>query len=392
MGIGLINKIKYSKILYNIYFYLGSFSLNILKWVVPTNNRLIVFNSFGGRKFDDSPKAIYEAMTADQRFKDYDLVWAFINPEAYDVPIGRKIKSDTLTYFITLLKARVWISNSALERGLKFKGRKTFYLNTWHGTPIKKMGKDIDVSNKSFVGKNGFEAVDVMLAQGTFDRDIFSRVFEIPSENFAIIGLPRNDELVHNNNVSHIAKIKKKLGIDPSKKVILYAPTFREYIKDSGNNCMMAPPIDFSRWEKAIGTKYTVLFRAHYEVARIMDLPHTPFVKDVSSWPNLNELMLASDLLISDYSSIFFDYSILGRPMLTFAYDYDTYAAKRGMYFDIRKELDTQYLHTEDSLLQLLSSDKEINNGSSIKFQKKYIEEYGAASTKVLDIITTNLL
>ena len=133
-----------------------------------------------------------------------------------------------------------------MERGLSFKGKKTFYLNTWHGTPIKKMGSDIDSSNKSF-GTKGRSRVDVMLAQGHYEAEIFSRVFNIPFENFRIIGLPRNDELVK-NNISKQMELKKQLNISLDKKVILYAPTFREFTKDSAHNCIFAPPIDLKRF------------------------------------------------------------------------------------------------------------------------------------------------
>lgn len=116
--------------------------MNTLKLFVKTDDKLILFNSFAGRKYDDSPKAIYEEMKKDPRFKDYRLVWAFHQPEKYDAP--QKIKTDSLTYFKTALAARVWVTNSSVERGLNFTGKRTLYFNTWHGTPMKKMRSDIN--------------------------------------------------------------------------------------------------------------------------------------------------------------------------------------------------------------------------------------------------------
>lgn len=393
MDVSIINKIKYSKFLYNIYFYVGSITLNVLKWIVRPKKNLIVINSFGGRKFDDSPKSIYDEMIKDHRFQNCEIVWAFIEPEKYTIPYGRKIKSDTIKYFITLLKARVWISNSALERGLRFKGRHTFYLNTWHGIPIKKMGSDIDSMNKSFIGKNGHKTIDVMLAQGEFDTEVFSRVFKIPREKFAIIGLPRNDELVRSANTQKKIEIKSKLGIPFNKKVILYAPTFREYQKDSNNNCMLVPPMNLVKWRKDLGEKYVLLFRAHYEVVKIMNLQNNDFVKDVSKYDNLNDLMIVSDMLISDYSSIFFDYSIQRKPMFAFCYDYEKYGAMRGLYFDIRKALDSMNFGVEDTLIEEISSERWTQRATiSERFKNQYIQECGVAVKKTLDIIYNNCL
>ena len=127
--------------------------INVLKLFVLPDNKLILFNSYAGRKYDDSPKAIFLSMKNDSRFKGYRFVWAFHDPSKYDVADCEKIKTDGLKYFVTALKARVWITNSSFERGLRFKGRRTFYLNTWHGSPIKKMGSDIDSANQSFKSK-----------------------------------------------------------------------------------------------------------------------------------------------------------------------------------------------------------------------------------------------
>lgn len=132
-------------------------------------------------------------MLKDERFKDYKFVWAFHNPEAFKVPENStKIKTDSFRYFKTALKARCWISNSGIERGLKFKKRNTFYFNTWHGSPIKKMGTDIPNENRSFAAKGG-SRVDVMTSQSDFEADILSGAFKIPRERFLMCGLPRND-------------------------------------------------------------------------------------------------------------------------------------------------------------------------------------------------------
>lgn len=389
--LSLINFIKYNPLIYKIYFNVGNLAIRILKLFIRHNDRRIFFISFGGRKFDDSPKAIYERLINDSRFDSYELIWAFQNPDKFTIPKGIKIKTDTLKYFCILLSSRVWITNSSVERGLRFTGKKTLYINTWHGSPIKKMGTDMPNDNSSFLGAGDDSNTDIMLAQSNFEVNIFSRVFKIPKERFRLTGLPRNDSLIEDNRPEHIKILKKRLGIDTDKKVILYAPTFREYQRGINNGCMLTPPITPKKWAKALGNEYIFLLRAHYEVARFLIADGGDFMLDVSDYPSLNELMLVSDILISDYSSIFFDYSILCRPMLTFCYDYNEYAEKRGMYFDIREELKNDS-KTEDELISKIKY-LAYENQSEISryFKHKYISECGCASQKTLEIIYRNL-
>lgn len=385
----IVNFLKYNRIAYTIYYYIFSTIINGLKIFVRPDEKLILFNSFAGRKYDDSPKAIYEAMRKDSRFKGFHFVWAFHQPELYKVKGAKKIKTDGFNYFITALKARAWVTNSSVERGLNFKGKKTFYLNTWHGSPIKKMGSDIEKGNQSFRSK-GNNKTDIMNTQSNFEADIFSKCFGIPRNHFLKVGLPRNDELTsYSDNYRNV--IRKKLGIPVEKKAILYCPTFREYEKDENYGVVLAPPIDLKKWENYLGKQYVLLFRAHYEVSNVMDINENRFIKNVTDYVSLNELMIASDILVSDYSSIFFDYSIMDKPMLHFTYDYDKYEEKRGMYFDIRK-----YLYgasNEDELIRVILNLNDIDAiCKTLLFRKKYVNYYGNAVTQTLDCIARHIL
>lgn len=387
-SLGLINKVKYSKWLYSVYYYVGSFAVKVLGLFVRKDPQLIIFSSFGGRKYDDSPKCIYEQMLNDNRFDNYKIVWAFMSPEKYQVSRGDKVKTDTIAYYKTLLRAKCWITNSTMERGLSINTNRVFYFNSWHGTPVKLMGSDIDKSNTSFSSKGKCCPYSVFCAQSKYDADIFKRSFNIPEDVMKIIGLPRNDELANDAGNERKNMIKEQLGISENKKVILYAPTFREYSKDEKMNCVIAPPIHIEKWRDRLGKDYILLFRAHYEVAKVLNIVSDDFIKDVSSYPNLNELMIVSDILLSDYSSIFFDYSIMGRPMLCFAYDYDEYNAKRGLYFDIREELDCNGLDSEDEIINEVGSlDFHRRELISIGFRDKYVSSFGSSTKLSLDLI-----
>lgn len=386
--LSLINRVKYSRWLYFFYYYTGSFVLRLIRIFVKSDEYLIVFNSFGGRRFDDSPKNIYDALLVDKRFDSYRLIWAFISPDEFSIPRGIKVKIDTLKYFVYLLKARVWITNSSVERGLSFRGKKTLYLNTWHGTAIKRMGTDISSDSKSFKSK-AKESIDIMLAQGQYDVELFSRVFNIPKNKFRITGLPRNDELIAKNNPCYIDSLRQTLKIPEGKKVILYAPTFREYTKDRGHNVIQSIPLSLNRLKRELGGDFVFLLRAHYEVFKVMDVHEDSFIRNVSSYPHLNDLMLITDILISDYSSLLFDYSILERPMLCFAYDYQEYHEKRGLYFDVREALHS-YIDDEESLISEIkktSTETDIYIQRTNEFRNSFVTEYGNASHKCLDIV-----
>ena len=379
------NIIKYNRWIYRIYYRIFNTLLKFWGAFIRTDKSLILINSFAGRKYDDSPKNIYEEIKRDSRFKDCKIVWAFDNPEQYGDIGCKKIKTDTIEYFKTALKARVWITNSSVERGLGFKKKNTIYFNTWHGTPMKKMGTDIASDNTSFRTKNKKSYIDVMTSQGDFETDIFSRTFRIEKSKFLTSGLPRNDVLV-NYSQEDVVKIKKKLNIPLDKKVILYAPTFREYTKNSLMECVMNIPMNIDKWKNELENKYVILFRVHYEVGKNLNIKNDDFVRDVTDYTCLNDLMIASDILISDYSSIFFDFSITSKPMLHFTYDFDDYSVNRGMYFDIRDYLSGS--NNENDLIDLLQNISiEDETKKSIHFRDSFVQYYGNATKACVDCI-----
>ena len=356
---------------------------------VKTDSKLILFNSFGGKRFDDSPKAIYELMRKDARFKNCKLVWAIQDPLKCRVPEGTiVIKSDTPKYFITALAAKIWITNSSMERGLDFKKNNTVCFNTWHGTPIKKMGVDIADDNQSFRSKINIRA-DIILAQGQYDIDIFSHAFELPKTSFRLVGLPRNDILARYTD-KDVFRIREKLGIAENKIILLYAPTFREYTRGEDQSIELRLPIHPELWLNELGSEFVVLFRAHYEVASYFDFQNYDQFIDVSRYPELNDLLIVSDALISDYSSIYFDYSIMEKPMYCFAYDYDEYLKNRGVYIDIEKDFPCVVHRTEKSLLKEIIDLKKNRNQKvdrARNFRNNYVTSYGDAAEKSCDIV-----
>ena len=385
----LTSIIKYFSWVYKIYYCIFSVLINLLKLVIQPNDKLILFNSYGGRKYDDSPKVIYEEMIRDARFHDFRYVWAFHEPERFDVPgTAIKIKTNSIRYFITALEARAWITNSGITRGLRFKGKKTFFLNTWHGTPIKSMGIDVTDPDIAFIAPKTAR-IDKMNVQSQYEVELFGRAFGLENSQFLQCGLPRNDALVRCTREENLA-LKRRLKIPEDKKVILYAPTFRDYEHDAGRNCILMPPINLNTWQTALQTGFVLLFRVHYEVAKSMEIKENDFVRDMTGYPVLDELMKVADVLISDYSSIFFDFSVMDKVMLHFTYDYDEYARRRGLYFDIREWLSGA--NQEEKVIDIL---KNLNWTAEvdrcIQFREHFVNFYGNATKQTLNCIAENI-
>ena len=149
-----------------------------------------MFQSLIGRNFGDSPKVIFEAMKKDPYFKDFKYVWAFDDPDKFDVEGAEKIKLTSLSYFITALKSGVWIANVNIERGLLFKPKKTVFLNTGHGAQFK-----LDGNAQKNRNDYDYSDVDFFCAFSEFDREIIIRDYKVKREATVKCGIPRDDEL-----------------------------------------------------------------------------------------------------------------------------------------------------------------------------------------------------
>ena len=372
---------------------LARYFMHIWSWFVPLQRKTIIFNSFGGRGFNDSPKAIYDEICSREEFKDWRLIWTFVNPENHDIPRGEKIKIDTLSFFHALLYSHVWIGNSDVDRGIGLKLSRTIRVETWHGCPLKRIcGEEntagFDERPEDYHGP--IDSETIRCAQSEYDRDIFARVFHATKESFLLCDLPRNDE-ISTFPKSHIDNIKQRLGVDLEKKVILYTPTYREYLIDDNNN-YIAPPIDLDKWEKKLSDEYVLLIRAHYAISQALKFKENEFVKDVSNYPSINDLYVISDMMISDYSSTFFDYAILDRPMFCFAYDQEEYEEKRGLYLNLDEDLPCIVDKDEDSLIEhILKTDYKEASLLTKAFHQRFSPYAGCASKRVVNEIINKL-
>lgn len=368
--------------------------MRVIGFIVPIQQKTMIFCCFGGRKYDDSPKAIYDEVCKRKFFNGWRLIWAFNSPEKFKIPRGEKIRVDSLTFFLRLLQSKVWVSNSGMDRGIGLKRKCTIRVETWHGTPLKKILGD---QNQNSIGGRvlpkdfSIDKDTIRCAQSEFDREIFVRLFHADKSAILLCDLPRNDELVH-YSTKDVINIKSRIGIPEGKQVILYAPTYREYLVDDNYKTFISPPVDLNKWERELAADYVLLVRVHYAVSAALNIKTNEFVKDVSDYPFINDLYLVSDILISDYSSSYIDYSILNRPMMCFAYDQDEYMEKRGLYVDLEKELPCSIDKNEDALLEHIKGlDYAKASENTKKFHLKYAPFAGNASKIVVDKVISKL-
>lgn len=360
--------------IYTIYYYIMSFLVNLLKLFVKPDDKLILFVSYGGRHYSDSPRVIYEAMLKDKRFKKYKKVWAFVNPDNYDVK--NKVKIDTLKYYKTALRARCWVTNVMVERALKFKGINTFYFFTTHGILVKCDGPDLKKYKFSSKAKHQY---DICLSQSEYEKKIEMRMFGLTEDKIKIVGYPKDDIFVHYTQ-EYRNEIRRKLNIPENKKAILYAPTFREDL-----DLQEAFEMNIEEWRKELSDRYVLLYRAHPVVLSQMKA-NDEFFRDETKYEVVEDLMIAADLLVSDYSGIIFDYCIMHKPIYLWTYDYEEYNARRGLYFDIRKELPSS--GNEKEVIQMIKNhDWNIIPNEVIAFQEKYETVFGNGTKNSLDII-----
>ncbi len=394
MRLKIINYLKQHPIILDTFGVIANFVFGFLSKLLKIKQKYMLFASYGGRKFDDSPKAIYDEICKRREFDNWTLVWAFVEPEKFNVPRGIKVKIDTLPFFKVLLTSHVWISNSGMSRGIKYKDERIIKVETWHGSVTK---KSCGEENTMFLYKKDHKSKlkdisTIRCAQSQIDVDVLSRLFSASKDSFIKTGFPRNDELAK-ATLEDSKKARNKLGIPWDKKVILYMPTWRQYDLDCFNNVVCKPPINISYWKKELGKNFVFLVRAHYAVTSALTIKDDDFVKNVSDYPSINDLYLASDILITDYSSAMIDYSILEKPIFCFAYDYEKYIEKIGLYLDLQKELPNHFYKTEKELIvAILNIDWDFSKKISKFFKQKHATFVnGLASRKIVEEILTRL-
>jgi CDP-glycerol glycerophosphotransferase len=320
----------------------------------PVDPNLAVYSAYWARGVACNPAAIHAK--AAEIAPHVHGVWLVNRRDRDRIPPGvDAVEVGSRRYWEVMARAKYLVCNGSFPAAIE-KRPEQVYLQTHHGTPLKHMGMDLRQHPAAAASTNFNRLLrhadhwDYSLSANPHSTEIWERVY--PSAYQALeLGYPRND-VYFLSNAEDVRRVRGGLGIGQDRTVLLYAPTHRDYQKG------FLPRLDLLRLVRALGPSYVILVRAHYFYGSSADLAAHPQILDVTGHPRVEDLCLAADALITDYSSLMFDYACLNRPIITYAPDWQAYRLARGAYFDLLSGLPGEtpgaVAQTEDELIALL--------------------------------------
>lgn len=354
--------------------------------IFPIKRNKIIFSNFAGKGYGDNPKYIYQVLS---NIADIDAVW-IVSDDKFSEEIPKEIrvvKNKSFKKFYELATAKVWVDNCRKsEYILKRKGQ--FYIMTWHaGLCIKKVEKDAEaVLGRSYVryARADSQKIDLMVSNSKWCTELYKKSFWY-SGKIVESGSPRNDFLLEKNQCNCI---KERLGIDDSKKVAIYAPTFRK------DKALDSYDIDIEKVLIKLSQKFdfewVLILRLHPSVSKSIHISKCwrENVIDASDYGDVYEILKISDVLFTDYSSLIFDYALMKRPAFIFASDIDKYIEDRGFYFDLRM-LPFPFANSNDALIHNIENFnmEDYCQKLNMFFNQVGLLEKGNASNTIAELI-----
>jgi CDP-glycerol glycerophosphotransferase len=319
----------------------------------------ILFISWKGKQCGDNPLGIAEELR--RRGDGREQLWAVTD---WSVPVpdgGTAVLRGTQEYYEALARSKYLVSNDDMQAPFRKRDGQV-YLQTWHGTLLKRIG--FDIANPQFIsGTAYFDHLardvaqwDLLLSPNPFSTPLMRRAFRYDGE-ICEYGYPRNDLLRRGDVAELAARVRDRLGLPAGKRVVLYAPTWRDnQVYANGRRYRFDMRLDLERAWRELGQDHVFLIRGHHHMAD--DVPagmRDGFAFNVTAYPDITELFLVADVLLTDYSSAMFDYAVTGRPMVFFTYDLAEYRdSLRGFYFDFEAEAPGPLLATSAEVIAAL--------------------------------------
>lgn len=378
-----------------------NFVMKRFGWLLPIDKKLIVFTAFHGRGYLDNPKYIHLQMMKDERFKDYKTIW-FVK-KGTKIPGVKTINYLSLRYFYYVARAKVWIFNCKMPTYLHKKSNQ-IYIQTWHGTPLKRLGCDIETKEGQTFYRSKMSGQEMketyridsakynyMISPSQFTTDVFPSAFDVAKERLLEVGYPRNDILI-NYTQQQVDDLKEQLHIPKDKKVLLYAPTWRDN-NFTAKGYQFELEVNFDLWKKYLSDDYVVLFKPHYLIVTKFDFSaYKGFVYNIPPTKDIAALYPLADVLVTDYSSVFFDYALMKRPIYFYMYDLDSYKDElRGFYIDIHQDLPGDIYESEEIMLEAIKNEA-FDYERLETFSKRFnSNEDGKAAQKILDVLYQDL-
>ncbi|GGI43422.1 CDP-glycerol glycerophosphotransferase family protein [Mammaliicoccus stepanovicii] len=377
------------------YFDVMSYMNKFLVKFAKIDPKLIVIESNLGKQVTDSPKMIYDQLKTLN--KGYKIVWVTNKIYPFDDENVVTVKRLSPEYFKYLSIAKYWINNQNFPHYIE-KKKETVYIQTWHGTPLKKMLNDVEEfsgRDEGYIDRinHSVSKWDYLVSPSPYATQCFKSAFNFKKEMLEV-GYPRNDvfyqdknELLNKQNI-----IKRKLSIPKDKKVILYAPTFRDDEVSAAKKHLINLKLNLYQMKQNLGDEYVLLLRPHIIISNniIIDKSLEHFVYNVASYEDISDLYLISDICITDYSSVMFDFANTRKPLLFFTYDFEHYKDNlRGFYMNFEQEAPGPLLRDNDALIDAITNLDKVNENYSDKYDKFYNKfcsyEHGDAAKQIVD-------
>jgi CDP-glycerol glycerophosphotransferase len=348
----------------------------------------IVYHSFEGR-FSDSPRSLYAALRA--RLPEAEHVWLGDPVHAAGFPADATLVEYGSAECIAVLeRADLLVANTHTDlQWTKAPG--ATYLQTWHGTPLKRIHWDVLWAPEGRLDRlqRDVDQWDLLVSPNAASTPRLRQAFRYEGEVIES-GYPRNDVLSGPDREAVRARVRRELGIADDVRAVLYTPTWRDAEVFAEGGAEFALALDVDGFAERLGGDHCLLLRLHYMLTgRLAAMDH-PAVRDVSMHPDVSELYLAADVMVTDYSSTMFDFAVTGRPMVFYAYDLDDYQQRlRGFYFDFAPEAPGPIVETNEALVESLGDLGAVMGPYAQRyaaFRERYCHlEDGHATDRVVD-------
>jgi CDP-glycerol glycerophosphotransferase len=331
---------------------------------------VILYDSFNGKQYSDAPRAVHERLSATKSPQQH--LWVTRDGQA-PIPAGtRTVEANSREWFEALATSRYVVANTHLPGWFRRREGQVV-AQTWHGIGFKKVAFDMPgvlFANKGYLESLEQEAPNwsFLVSPSSFCTDIMRRAFRYEGEILEI-GSPRNDVLITGDREFITARVRRTLGIPYDKKILLYAPTWRDDEFYGRGRYKFTLHLDVSQFPSHIQEEYVLLVRRHPNAVDDVLGQNSDFVFDVANYPDVRDLLVATDVLITDYSTISLDFVNTGRPVLFYAYDLAKYRDNlRGFYFDLEHEGPGPVIQTTHEVIESLQNLEE----ASEKYRDRY--------------------
>ncbi|WP_129307334.1 CDP-glycerol glycerophosphotransferase family protein [Streptomyces sp. L2] len=332
----------------------------------------VVYMSLEGRQFSDSPRAVYEELV--RRGVEVEHVWTQ-DGGLPEMPAGaHAVSMGSREWYEALARSRYVVVNTMIgDWFLTRPGQRV--VQTWHGTPLKKIGKDLlgtAQSSPAYIAglPHSYRQFDFVVSPNAYTTEIMRRAYSIEGDMLES-GYPRNDAFHAADRDARAARVREQLGLPEGKKVVLYAPTWREDQRHASKLYKLDLRIDLAAAQAELGHDHVLLVRKHPRVHDNVPGAGQGFVWDVTRYPDIADLYLVTDVLVTDYSSALFDFAHSGKPMLFFTYDLEHYRdSLRGLYFDFTTRAPGPLLETSEDLVKALRD----VNAVEAEYREKYAQ------------------